>query len=80
MMLELNYIVVPNNIEIGEGVCLKYFVDDWLKIGENRAQVLAIYCIIFSLSALMLMYTNKICIAYLDYIVYMPIYKYYIMR
>jgi hypothetical protein len=28
MMLELNYIVVPSNIEIGVGVCLKYFVDD----------------------------------------------------
>jgi hypothetical protein len=46
MMLELNYIAVPNNIEIGGG--------GLGKIGGNRAQVLVIYSIIFSLPALML--------------------------
>jgi hypothetical protein len=35
---------------------------------------------IFFASAYVNRYTNKIWITYLDYIAYMPIYKYYIMR
>ena len=81
MMLELNYIVVPNNIEIGGGGLSQIFcgrlTENW---GKSSTGFGYLFYNIFFASAYMLMYTNKICITYLDYIVYMPIYMYYIMR
>ena len=54
MMLELNYVVVPNNIEIGGGGLSRIFCGRLSENLGNRAQVLVIYSIIFSLPALML--------------------------
>ena len=80
MMLELNYIVVPNNIEIGGGGLSQIFCgrlsENWGKLSTGFDYLLHN---IFFASAYVNV-TNKICITYLDYIVYMPIYKYYIMR
>ena len=79
-MLELNYIVVPNNIEIGRGGLSQIFcgrlAENWGKSSTGFGYLLHN---IFFASAYVNV-TNKICITYLDYIVYTPIYKYYIMR
>jgi hypothetical protein len=72
MMLELNYTVVPNNIEIGRGGLSQIFCgrlsENWGKSSTGFGYLLHK---IFFASAYVNV-ANKICITYLDYAIVCP--------